>query len=51
MIKAVLFDVDNTLLDFDAYVKESMREGFEVFNLGIYDDSMFQVFQKINDEM
>lgn len=48
MIRAVLLDIDNTILDFDAYVKESMRSGFEKFGLGTYDDDMFPVFKKIN---
>ncbi len=51
MIKAILIDIDNTLLDFDAYVKESMKSGFEKFGLGEYEDSMFSVFEKINSEM
>ena len=51
MIKAVLIDIDNTLLDFDAYVKESMREGFKKFNLGTYEDYMYQVFERINTRM
>ena len=28
LIKVVLIDIDNTLLSFTGYVKESMREGF-----------------------
>ena len=28
MIKAVLLDIDNTLLDFDAYVEETLKKGF-----------------------
>lgn len=51
MIKAVLIDIDNTLLDFDAYVQNAMREGFEAFGLRAYEDSMYQVFLKINTEM
>ena len=31
MIKAVLIDVDNTLLDFDEYVKYAMKRGMEEF--------------------
>lgn len=49
-IKAVFIDIDNTLLDFDAYVKETMREGFVKFKLKEYDDSMFDVFTKENDK-
>lgn len=51
MIKAVLIDIDNTLLDFDAYVKESMKEGFKKFDLGTYEDYMYQVFERINTRM
>ena len=28
MIQVVLIDIDNTLLSFSGYVKETMREGF-----------------------
>ena len=34
MIKAVLFDIDNTLLDFDLCVQEAMKSGFKKFGLG-----------------
>lgn len=51
MIKVVLIDIDNTLLDFDAYVQNAMKDGFEIFNLGPFDDYMFQVFEQINTEM
>ncbi len=51
MIKAVLMDVDNTILDFDAYVKTAMREGFEKFGLKKYEDYMYSVFLSINTEM
>ena len=29
MIRTVLVDIDNTLLDFDVYVEESLKKGFE----------------------
>lgn len=48
MIKAVFLDIDNTLLDFDAYVKDSMKTGFEKYGLKRYEDWMFSVFQEIN---
>ena len=51
MIKAVLFDVDNTLLDFDAYVRESIKNGFREFGLGDYDDTMFDTFTEINNRL
>ena len=49
MVKAVLLDIDNTLLDFDAYVKSAMKDGFEKFGLGVYRDEMFDVFLSINN--
>ena len=51
MIKVILFDVDNTLLDFDAYVQETMRSGFAKFDLGTYRDEMYQTFTKINTKL
>ena len=48
MIKVILFDVDNTLLDFDAYVQEAMKSGFCKFNLGQYREEMYDTFTKIN---
>ena len=48
MIKVILFDIDNTLLSFDEYVKESMKNGFEAFKIGAYKDEMFSVFNQIN---
>ena len=51
MIKVVLFDVDNTLLDFDQYVKDAMKNGFEKFGLGKYDDDTFAVFTKVNSAL
>ena len=51
MIKAILFDIDNTLLSFDEYVKESMKIGFEVFGIGKYTDEMFETFTKVNSSL
>ncbi|MBR2742787.1 MAG: HAD-IA family hydrolase [Clostridia bacterium] len=50
MIKAVFIDIDNTLLDFDAYAAESMREGFEKFGLPPYEPAMLPVFKSLNEE-
>ena len=49
MIRAVFIDIDNTLLDFNAYVTDSMKEGFEKFGLPPYEDKMGAVFRKINE--
>ena len=51
MIKAVFIDIDDTLLDFDAYVKQTMREGFRHFGLKPYEPSMFSVFERINNAL
>lgn len=48
MLKAILFDIDNTLLSFDEYVKESMKNGFKKFGIGRYEDEMFYIFNQIN---
>ena len=48
MVKVILFDIDNTLLSFDGYVKESMKSGFKKFEIAIYKDEMFSVFNQIN---
>jgi len=49
MIKALLLDIDDTLLDFHAYVRTAANEGFEEFGLGVYTDEMFAVFTEINN--
>ncbi len=51
MLKVILFDIDNTLLSFDEYVKESMKSGFEKFGIGPYEDGMFSVFNQINTSL
>ena len=51
MIKAVLIDIDDTLLDFVAATKEAMRVGFEKFSLGKYDESVHEIFKGINSKM
>ena len=48
MIKAVFLDIDDTLLDFDAYVRNAMKDGFEKFHLGAFDESVYQTFKKVN---
>jgi YjjG family noncanonical pyrimidine nucleotidase len=51
VIKAVLFDIDNTLLSFDEYVKESMKNGFEKFGIATYNDEMFAAFTQVNSKL
>ncbi|MBQ0010215.1 MAG: YjjG family noncanonical pyrimidine nucleotidase [Ruminococcus sp.] len=49
MLKAILIDVDNTLLSFDGYVRESMKNGFAAFGLPPYREEMFDTFTRINN--
>ena len=51
MIRAIFIDIDNTLLDFDAYVKESLRSGFKQFGLPEYEPFMYDTFKEINDDI
>lgn len=51
MIKAVFIDIDDTLLSFSGYVKESMKKGFEKYGLKSYTEDMYPVFRRINDSL
>ncbi len=51
MLKAILFDIDDTLLSFQGFVKEAMREGFRHFGLAEYREEMYGVFTRINREL
>lgn len=52
MIETVFIDIDNTLLDFGAYVKNSMREGFKLFGLRKYEEWMYEdVFRPTNGSL
>ena len=48
MIKAVLIDIDNTLLDFLKSAKEAIKVIFESFGLE-YTDNVFLTFDRINE--
>lgn len=48
MIEAVWIDIDNTLLDFDAYVQTAMKDGFARFGLGEYTEQTYRVFKAVN---
>lgn len=50
-IKAVFIDIDNTLLDFDGYVRQTMKSGFEIFSLKRYEPYMYDVFTRINNAL
>ncbi len=48
-LKAIFIDIDNTLLSFDAYVKQTMREGFAHFGLKAYEPWMYDTFTQVNN--
>ncbi len=50
-IKAVFIDVDNTLLNFEAYVQQAMEKGFAHYGLKKYEPWMFDCFTTENDKL
>lgn len=50
-MKAIFIDIDNTLLDFDAYVKDGMRRGFAEYGLPEYEPYMYDIFKNVNDKL
>ena len=50
-IRAVFIDIDNTLLDFDEYVRCTMRDGFEHFGLCPFEPWMYDVFTVENNKL
>ncbi len=50
-VKAVFIDVDNTLLNFEAYVQQAMEEGFAHYGLKKYESWMFDCFTTENDKL
>lgn len=50
-MKVILIDIDNTLLSFDEYVKQSMQQGFAYYHLKPYEPYMYDVFHQENDKL
>lgn len=48
MIKAILIDIDDTILDFDAYVRDAMKNGFAEYGLGEYTAEKYATFERVN---
>lgn len=48
-MQAVFIDIDNTLLDFDEYVRQTMRNGFAKYGLKPYEPYMYGVFTEVNN--
>lgn len=51
MLKAIFIDVDNTLLDFDEFVRQAMKAGFSYYGLRAYEDWMYEVFTEENTKL
>ena len=50
-MKAFFIDIDNTLLDFDAYVRTTMARGFAHFGLPAYRPEMYHTFTAENNKL
>ena len=50
-MRLALIDIDNTLLDFDEYVRQTMKTGFAHFGLRAYEPYMYDVFARENDAL
>ena len=50
MIKYILWDIDNTLLNFDLAEKAAMKNGFEKFAIDIKDGNALGTYNSINDK-
>lgn len=51
MIRAVFLDIDNTLLSFDGYVEQALREGLPRFGICDYRDGMSGIFHSVNNAL
>ena len=47
--RAVFIDIDDTILDFDAYVRHALEKGFEKFGLPPFTDKYMEIFTREND--
>ena len=50
-MKAIFIDTDNPLLDFDAYVRTTMEQGFAHFGLPAYRPEMYHTFTAENNKL
>ena len=49
-MQAVFIDIDNTLLDFEEYVKQTMKTGFEHFGLKPYKQYIYYIATHANSK-
>ena len=50
-MKAIFIDIDNTLLSFSEYVKQTMKDGFSHFGLKPYEPYMYDIFNEENGKL
>ena len=50
-MELVFIDIDNTLLDFDEYIRRTMQEGFAHFGLKPYEPYMEEIFHRENGKL
>ena len=50
-MELVFIDIDNTLLDFDEYIRRTMQEGFAHFGLKPYEPYMEEIFHLENGKL
>lgn len=51
MIRVILWDIDNTLLNFNIAEEEALRKGFVEFGLGTFTDKMLKDYMDINKKL
>ncbi len=50
-MKVIFLDIDNTLLSFNEYVKQTMKTGFAEFGLKAYEPYMYDLFTEENNKL
>lgn len=50
-MKVIFLDIDNTLLSFNEYVKQTMKTGFAEFGLKAYEPYMYELFTEENNKL
>jgi len=48
MIKVIFLDIDDTLLSFQGYVREALKNGFAEFSLGEFNEEKLATFHRVN---
>ena len=51
MPKVILIDIDDTLLSFQGYVRDAMKQGMDAFGIGPFEEEMLSVFHQVNTRL